>query len=146
MKIGCNGSIAHVLTNDKIENKGETLKKLGKESLKDTFALAAGTTGAIVAASNAGNIKNFAAKLKDTPIKEVATKGVEVAKKAVKNPKAAFGKAASAVKNNLAPEKLAKAAKALPAPAKAAIAAGVALFATYSVSKAGYIEGKAETK
>lgn len=139
--VGCKGSIAHVLTNDKIEDKLACFKEMNKEGAKDTLKLTAATgvaagAGALAtvaspkAKSFLQNAKTFVGDL----LSEFSISGKSV-KDIVKNTKV-FGKFNS-----------------LPAPAKAAIAVGGAVLATgltlvgcVSAAKAGYIEAQHESK
>ena len=138
---GCIGSIAHVATNDKIENKLDCFKEMNKEALKDNFKLVAATG----AAAGAGAI---------------ATVASPTVKGAVKNLISKTGKALSnvsvsgkTVKDLIKSTKVFSKFNALPTPAKAAVLAGGAVFATglallnnIASAKAGYIEAKHEAK
>ena len=138
---GCIGSIAHVISNDKIENKLACFGEMNKEGVKDSFKLVAATG----AAAGAGAI---------------ATAASPTVKGAVKNLISKTGKALSnvsvsgkTVKDLIKSTKVFSKFNALPTPAKAAILAGGAVFATglallnnIASAKAGYIEAKHETK
>lgn len=138
---GCIGSVAHIISNDKIENKFACFKEMNKEGAKDTIKLAAATG----VAAGAGAI---------------ATAASPTVKGAVKNVISKTGKALSNVsvsgkslKELITSTKAFTKFNALPAPAKAAILAGGAVLATglallnnVSAAKAGYIEAKHEAK
>lgn len=138
MQVGMKGSLAHVLTNPKVENKSACLKEMSKEAIKDDICLLGCTTAAVGIAANKDGIKNIAMKVKDTPFKEVLKKGTQKLSTAIKNPKELGKKILDCFK----PEKL----KAIPTPVKVGIIAGIAILATASAAKSGYIEGKHETK
>ena len=141
MQVGMKGSIAHVLTNDKIEDKGACFKEMAKEGIKDTLVLSGVTAGTAGAAALATGCSNKAAGA----FNQLKTKAGEILSKISVNGE----NLKDIVKNSSIYKKI----NTLPTPAKAAIAAGAAAIAlvgsimTISAqSKAGYIEGKHEVK
>ena len=141
MQVGMKGSIAHVLTNDKIEDKGACFKEMAKESIKDTLVLGSVTAGTAGAAAIATGCSNKAAGA----FNQLKTKAGEILNKISINDK----NLKDIVKNSKIYNKI----SALPTPAKAAIAAGAvaitlvgSLMTVSAQSKAGYIEGKHEVK
>lgn len=139
--VGCTSSVAHIITNDKIEDKFECFKEINKEGAKDALKLTAATgvaagAGALatVASPKAKSVLQSAKTAIGNALSNVSISGKSV-KDIVKNTKV-FGKFNS-----------------LPAPAKAAIAVGGAVLATgltllgyVSAAKAGYIEAQHESK
>ena len=136
---GCPGSIAHVLTNDKIENKAacyaEQLKEFGKDTVKLTAATGAAAGVASLAAGFSpkvqAGVKNIVVKTGEA-LSQVSVKGQSL-KEVVNNTKACGW------------------FKSLPTPAKAAVLAGAAVlslgaFVALTSNKPGYIEGQHETK
>lgn len=138
---GVPGSVAHIVTNEKLDNKAkaEVLKEQFVESTKDTLKLGGAVAGTATAASlitgnseKAANVFNkIKSKIGDT-LAKCSINGKNL-KDIVKNTKV-FQKFNS-----------------LPTPAKAGITAGAALLALaapvvsmVSAQKAGYIEGKHE--
>ena len=139
MQVGMKGSIAHVLTNDKIEDKGACFKEMAKESIKDTLVLGSVTAGTAGAAAIATGCSNKAAGA----FNQLKTKAGEILNKISINDK----NLKDIVKNSKIYNKISA------SPAKAAIAAGAAaitlvgsLMTVSAQSKAGYIEGKHEVK
>jgi hypothetical protein len=139
--VGCQGSVAHIITNDKIEDKFECFKEINKEGAKDALKLT--TVSGLAAGAGA-----------------LATVASPKAKSALKSAKTAIGNALSnvsisgkSVKDIIKNTNVFTKFNSLPAPAKAAIAiggavlaAGFALFEIMSAAKAGYIEAKHEVK
>ena len=130
-----------IITNDKIEDKFECFKEINKEGAKDALKLTAATgvaagAGALatVASPKAKSVLQSAKTAIGNALSNVSISGKSV-KDIIKNTKV-FGKFNS-----------------LPAPAKAAVAIGGAVFAAgltllgyVSAAKAGYIEAQHESK
>ncbi len=138
---GVPGSIAHIVTNDKLDNKAkaEVFKEQFVEGTKDTLKLGGAVAGTATAASLiTGNSKKAA-----DVFNKIKSKTGEVLAKCSINGKN--------LKDLIKGTKVFQHLNSLPTPAKAGIAAGAALLtlATPIVSvlnaqKAGYIEGKHE--
>ena len=139
--VGCKGSIAHVLTNDKIENKAACFNELNKECAKDTLKL----TTATGVAAGAGAIATIASPK--------AKSFLQSAKTAIGNFLSNVSISGKSLKDIVKNTKVFTKFNSLPAPAKAAVAiggavlaAGCALLGISSASKAGYIEAQHESK
>ena len=137
--VGCEGSLAHVITNDKIPNKISCFADMQKESIKDSFKLVAATG----AAAGAGAL----ATVSSPTVKGALQKAISKTGKALSN----VSVSGKSVKDLVASTKAFTKFNALPAPAKAAILAGSAALAviaplalTASAAKAGYIEAQHE--
>ncbi len=138
--IGCKGSMAHIMSNDKLDKqaKKDTFKQIGKETLKDTGKIAGATavlSGAAALATKSTKVSTF---LKDAK----ATIGEGLSKISINNKN---------LKSMITDSSLYKKANALPKPAKAAIATAAAALALItpfwmlkSASDAGYIEAQNE--
>ena len=136
---GMPGSIAHVLTNDKIENKGACYVAQLKEGAKDTLKLTAATGAAAGVASLAAG---FSPKVQ-AGVKNIISKAGEGLAKVSVN--------GQSLKDTLKNSPAYGWFKALPSPAKAAVLAGAAVlslgaFVALTSNKPGYIEGQHETK
>lgn len=158
MKIGMTGSVAHVMTNDKIQDKGACLKELIKEPIKDMVTIA--TTGAVAGGAAAGSVValNKLSSSKNEVLAGKSTALLNSAKNLYKNVKTSIGNTLGNVsidgqnlKDAVKNSKIYTKFNGLPAPAKAAIALGTAALAVVAplvtinnASKAGYIEGKHE--
>ncbi|MBE7705143.1 MAG: hypothetical protein E7Z90_04940 [Cyanobacteria bacterium SIG29] len=136
---GAPASIAHVLTNDKLDSKAATIGEMTKEGVKDLLVLGGGAATVGGAAAIATGCSN---KVGQAFAKGISKVGDALSKIAVngKNLK-------DLVKSSSIYTKF----SALPAPAKAAILAGAGVLALVgplvtmvSAQKAGYIEGKHE--
>lgn len=154
------GSVAHVMTNDKIQDKGACLKELAKEPVKDTVTIT--TAGAVAAGVSAGGVAllNKLSSSGNKILSEKSTALLNGAKNIYKSVKSNVGNTLSKVsingtslKETVANSQVYKKFNALPTPAKAAIAAGAValsviapLVSINNTSKAGYIEGKHEVK
>ncbi len=138
--IGCKGSIAHIMSNDKLDGKAKarTFAQIAGQTAKDTVTIAgvtAGAAGAAAVASKSAKFTNF-----------------------LKNAKSKAGEALSNVsikgkdlKSTIKETGLYKKISALPKPAKAAVAVGSAVLGALgsiwmlkSAGDAGYIEGQNE--
>lgn len=160
MEIGMKGSYAHVLGNDKIQDKKACTKELTKEALKDTFSLTAASVaaGGVAAGGVAGLGK--LASLKNEKISKFASGALTKINGFASSLKEKAGNTLSkvsvdgtSVKEILKNTKVYQKFSALPAPLKAAAAVGTAalavltpIFFVSSASKAGYIEGSHESK
>ncbi len=162
MQVGMKGSIAHVLTNDKIEDKGACFKELFKETAKDTLTIGGITAGAAGAAAIVTGCSNKASnafkniitgvgnaldKIKIDSVSKYRGNKFESIKEVIENSTSA------SLKEIVKDSSIYKKIHSLPTPAKAAIAAGAAALALVGsimsislASKAGYIEGKHEVK
>lgn len=136
---GAPGSIAHVLTNDKLDSKPATLAEMAKESAKDTVTLGRITLGTAAATSLIVGNSNKAATFFNNLINKA---GNALSKVTINN---------NNLKEIIKNLKLYQKINNLPLPAKAAIAAASAVFAIaapiialVSSQKQGYIEGKHE--
>lgn len=140
--IGCKGSIAHILSNDKLDKqaKVDTFKDIAKENLKDTgkvLGISAGYAGMAALASKSTKfpkILKMFRKFVGDKLSNISYKGNDLK---------------SIIANTTAYKKF----NALPRPAKAAIAYGGAalaalstIFAIKQTSDAGYIEAQHEQK
>ncbi|MBE7705708.1 MAG: hypothetical protein E7Z91_00475 [Cyanobacteria bacterium SIG30] len=139
--VGINGSIAHILTNDKLdkEAKKDVFKETAKEEAKDLLT-ATGTTLATggLAALLAKKSNKFVGGLKN--IKTEVGKGLSQISVKGKN-----------LKDILANTKIYTKIKTLPTPVKAGIMVGAAVLGFFGLkdlteNKAAYIEGKHESK
>lgn len=142
MKVGLNGSIAHVLTNEKIENKAGCIKDITVQSGKDILTLA-GTTAAVGAVA-AGATKFGGPKV---------TGLISKAKNHVSGLLDKVSVSGKSLKEVISNTNIYKKFAKLPAPAKAAIAAGTVALALIhpiwslaTAAKAGAIEAQHETK
>lgn len=140
---GAPGSIAHILTNDKLDKQGkaDVLKEQTKESLKDALkvtGLAAGCAGAAaLATAKSPKLSGLLSSAKSAvggALEKVSVNGDNLK---------------DMVKGTKVFEKF----SALPKPAKAAIAVGAGalaglgtIYKAVTQSKAGYIEGKHEAE
>ncbi len=139
--IGAPGSLAHVLTNDKLDKKGSVLAEQTKEGVKDTLKL-----GGIVAGTGAA----AAAAVAKLPKANALFNGL---KDKVSNLLGKFSYGNQSIKDLIKNTKIFQKFNTLPNPAKAAIAVGAAalalvgpLISLVSSAKAGYIEGQHEVK
>ena len=141
--IGLIGSPAHILTNDKIEDKSSALKELNKESLKDSAKLLGATAGV---ASGAALVTGISKKAQNYVGKVISNTGNALNK--------VYNQSGETLKSHLKENSklIKKFLNATPAT-KAAALAGAAFLAIAtpiamlsSASKAGYIEAKYETK
>ncbi len=139
--IGVPASLAHVLTNDKLDNNGKVLAEQTKECFKDTLKLGgiAAGTGAAAALLSGSSAK--AAKLFNS------------AKGKISGFLSKINYKGKSVKDIIKNTKIFQKYNSLPAPAKVgvAVAAAVIAIATpiaslVSAQKAGYIEGQHEVK
>ncbi|MBQ9246307.1 hypothetical protein IJ182_08585 [bacterium] len=139
MPIGLVSSPAHVLTNKKVEDKIGCLTDIAKQNLKDTAKVAGLSAAAAGSAALATAVTPQGAKFVKT-----AQKGIEGLIRKVKiNDKSLMAK----IQNSDIYGQF----NSLPAPAKAAIAAGVAALAVIlpiaslnAAGNAGKIEGNYE--
>lgn len=140
---GAPGSIAHIMTNDKLDkhSRATVLKEQAKEGLKDTLkvtGLSAGAAGvAALATAKSPKVSGLLSSAKSSVAG--ALESISVNGQNLKD----------MVKNTKVFEKF----SALPKPAKAAIAVGATalaglgtIYTLVSSSKAGYIEGKNEAQ
>lgn len=139
--VGCKGSVAHVITNDKIQNKIACLGEQQKEGIKDSFKIVAATG----AAAGVGALATVASPT----VKGAVPKVISKVGKALSN----VSVSGKTLKELVSSTKAFTKFNGLPTPAKAAILAGGAVLAAAttlgtiaSTSKAGYIEAKHETK
>ena len=139
--IGAPASIAHILTNDKLDSKGKVIAETAKEGIKDTLTLGGIAVGTGAAASlAAGNSTKVATAFKGLKDKLSGILGsINYGGKSVKD----------VIKNTKVFQKF----NSLPAPAKVGLAVGAAALALaapivsmVSAQKAGYIEGQHEVK
>lgn len=137
--MGMPGSLCHILTNNKIDNKNATISEMMKEGAKDVATLGGITLGSAAAASLAVKKSTKAADLLKDIISGIGEKLSKVTVNGENLKKI--------IKNN----KLYTKFNNLPLPAKAAAIAGGAALALFtpiisltSVQKQGYIEGKHE--
>ncbi len=154
MKIGLKGSVSHILTNDKVENKHACLKELYKERCKDVLRLSGGAAGVAGAAAATTILlpeclPDAASKAANIVNKTKSAIGKQLSQFTFRDQNGNLSNLKEAVKSTKIYTKL----SALPAPAKAAIAAGAAalpVIASFlhkaSVRREGYIEGKHEVK
>jgi len=136
-------SLAHILTNDKLDKKAKkaVIAEQFKESGKDTLKLAgivATTAGATAIATGCSN------KITGIAQKSISKVGNLLSKVSVNG---------NNLKDMIASTKVYQKISTLPTPAKAAMAVGGAVLALVapimtlvSSQKAGYIEGKHEAK
>lgn len=139
--IGAPASLAHVLTNDKLDNKAKVLAEQTKEGIKDTLTLGGIALGTGAAASLATGCSNKVA---------TAFKGLKGKLSGILGNMNYGGKS---VKDMIKNTNVFKKFNSLPAPAKVGLAVGAAALALaapivsmVSAQKAGYIEGQHEVK
>lgn len=136
---GAPASLAHIMTNDKLDSKAAVLKEQFIEGTKDTLKLGGAAVGTAAAASlvtgNSAKVAGF--------VQKAQTKaGKLLSKVSINN---------ANLKDIVKDTKVFQKFNSLPTPAKAGIAAGIALLAVVTPiftlvqsQKAGYIEGKHE--
>lgn len=160
--VGCIGSTAHVVSNDKIEDKFETISEINKEASKTMGKLG---TISLASAGAAGLASKYTKKGSEFAQKSLGKLGSFLDKVNVKsdvikifiNPdntaKCSRGVVHTSLKEMLSDTKLGQKFVKSSMPTKAAAAAGLGvlllglpLAMLSSASKAGYIEAKHEKK
>jgi len=140
------GSLIHIASNNKVENKGKVAGDILKEQVKDTISLGNIVVGAGLGTGAAVGLSN---KL---------TKGFNNIKHSIGEALNEFGclnnnPTKYSIKDAITDSKVYKKFAKLSTPAQAALVAGAVAIAVVtpiislvSASKAGYIEGKNEVK
>ncbi len=160
--IGAPASVAHVLTNDKLDSKAKVIAETEKEGIKDTLTLGGIAVGAGAAASLAtGCSKKLTAalhNLKHMVGDKLSQVSISKIPANVKFDTIIFDNAEQVkytqnLKDIIKNSKIYTKLNALPTPAKAGLAVAAAtlalaapIVALVSAQKAGYIEGQHEVK
>ncbi len=164
--LGAPGSLSHVLTNDKLDNKGKVLVEQTKENNKNLLKLGGITVCAGAAASLATGcsktLTNLLHQLKHWAGEKLSQVSISKIPSNVKVDRIIFNEAEfikeqlntnKNLKDMIKNTKLFQKLNSLPTPAKAGLAVSAAILALaapitalISSQKAGYIEGKHENK